>query len=99
MARRAGSAWQLEPAVLRELNDQQVADYVIARAQHVLTCTTFVWSRVLLEKGLDTQPDLINQVQSELTARGVAGGYSVGPDCVSLLNQAGEPVVVRRVTD
>ena len=97
--RRAASAWRLDPAVVAALSDQQISDYVLFSAQRILACTLSLWSRVSLQEGLDNQPDAVKQLLSEMTLSAASKSINIGPDCVKLINQAGEPLVIRNVED
>ena len=93
--RRAATSWQLDSAAVSAMGDSQITDFVVERAQHLLTCTTMLWTRVSLAEGFDPDADVVRQLQAEMTPAGAAGAYRVGPDCVTLLDNRDEPAVIR----
>jgi hypothetical protein len=95
---RAAKSWQVDPAALAELRDDQIADFVVYRAQHVVSCTAALWTRVSLADAALSKESLL-QFQTDMAPDGVQGPYRVGPNCTYLFGQDNEAVTLRSPKD
>ena len=90
---RARGAWQLQAGAVDAMSDGEIGEFVVRRAQQILDCTLLLWSRLNLAEPLDAQPQAMQELLAELPAG--ESGYRMSSDCVSLVDSAGEPVIVR----
>ena len=90
---RAARSWQLSPDVVVRLGDEEIVDFVLLRAEHIVSCTRVLWQRV---QDMTEPSEAMLEFARETRARTVQGyDYFVGPDCVFLLDSAGEAVTIR----
>ena len=98
---RAAISWQIAPEVVSSLEDDEIVDFVLTRAQHVAVCTFVLWNTVLLrelqemeEPSEAMQSFMRASVTPEMEERELT--YRVGPtDCIELVDRAGDTAVIR----
>lgn len=92
---RGARSWQLDPALVAELSDDDLISYVSQRAEQTLVCGADILSRHSLES-LDEQ-----QIQEAEATRFFPGSRSFGGlrmswDCATLLDPKDHPATLRR---
>ena len=98
---RAARSWQLSPELVPSLEDGEIVDFVLSRAQHVAVCTIALWNRVSMVelRAMDGPSEALLRFMRDATILPEIerGRYNFGPagGCVELTDREGETVVIR----
>ena len=85
---RAARSWQLDPALVGEMSDSDLFDYLVRRAQLTLVCG----AHILSEFDLENQAGMFALAQSmEMET----DGFRMSWDCATILDGAGRPAMLR----
>ena len=103
---RSARTWQLSPEVVPDLPDEEIVNFVVARAQHIILCTSLLWSLVSLAdmqqmtEVSETALTVMRRLATPPEIEGRQARYRVAaPSCIELVDRNGDTAVIRSSAD